>query len=57
MFNSEHATAATNRHNRLAWVRAVRALGSKWIYAESVKLVKKQEALTARRVDWNSATV
>lgn len=27
---------STVRHNRLAWVRAVRALGNRWLLAEPV---------------------
>lgn len=32
-FNSDLVPASTNRHNQLAWCRAVRLLGDRWILA------------------------
>jgi hypothetical protein len=32
-FNSDLVPASTNRHNQLAWCRAVRMLGDKWLLA------------------------
>ncbi len=32
LYSSEYASRATNRHNRIAWLRAVAWLGDKWVY-------------------------
>ena len=37
MFNSEFVPAAVNRANRLKWVRSIRALGDKWVFATQVE--------------------
>lgn len=33
------------RHNRRAWVKALRQLGGKWVYATPIKLVALQRGL------------
>lgn len=34
LYNSEYAPSHINRANQRAWVRAVRALGSRWLLAD-----------------------
>lgn len=33
-FNSEYVPAEINRRNQLAWVRAIRMLGDRWLLAQ-----------------------
>lgn len=37
LFNSPDVPLETNRRNQLKWVRAVRYLGDKWLYAKHVE--------------------
>lgn len=37
LFNSEYASREINRHNRIAWLRSVEALGNKWLLAEPIR--------------------
>ena len=53
LFNSPHVSAATNRHNRREWVKSVRALGGKWLFAVPVTVTKKQATHPAP-VNWHS---
>ena len=37
LFNAAYVPRETNRHNQLGWVRAIRILGDKWLYAKHIK--------------------
>jgi len=37
LFDSGYVSTAVNRANRLKWVRSIRALGDKWVFATRVE--------------------
>ena len=37
LFNSEYVTSDINQANREKWVRAIRILGNRWVFAKSMK--------------------
>jgi hypothetical protein len=56
LFNCPDVPDAVNRHNRREWVKSVRALGGKWLFAVPVT-VTKHVAIHPTPVDWHSQTV
>lgn len=43
LFNSEYISEEINKANQVKWVKAVEALGSKWLYHES-NIIKRKGA-------------
>lgn len=41
LFNSEYVSEELNKANQVKWVKAVEALGSKWLYHESNRIGRK----------------
>ena len=41
LYRNDLAPRSTVRHNIRAWTRSVRMLGSQWLYAQPIRLVRK----------------
>lgn len=41
LFNSEYATRAQNKANRIAWLRAMDRLGKKWLLATPIQPINR----------------